>query len=342
VPVLLPNGVQQGRAQVPWGQVGHGWFLALADSAPGATKALYLINPIGGRYLITGHLPDAEDRIAQWSPDGKRVMLIRDKGTAHIITELELATGRTLHTVNIGERGFFGYTRPQGRAILVIRFAGTSPSLERLATDGRHQLTYPQTLTGFGQIGFPVLYTADGTELLVGGQHGIALVSNDGHLIRVLPAPAGAQGCWPAHWWNTSTVLETCNFDASPRYAVLLQPVAGGQPEKLAGASTTYPLGFAGAWRYSEGTLLSEGTGCGPGRLDIMRNGVIRILKLPAGVEKSPPVIGVAGDLVTLRRLGGCPIRNEESVISLNLVTGSTITLFTGTAWLTPYPWQQP
>ncbi|HEX8306086.1 MAG TPA: hypothetical protein VF612_14515 [Jatrophihabitans sp.] len=334
---LLGNGKQAGRSEVPWNQVGHGWFLALTN---GAAPALYLINPIGGRYLITDHLPDAENRIAQWSPDGKRVMLSREQGTAHIITELELATGRILHTVNLGERGFLDYTRPQGRAILVTRLAGTSPSLERLATDGSHQLAYPRTLPGSGQIGFPVLYNADGTGLLVGGSQGMTLLGNDGHLIRTLPATADVRGCWPVKWWSSSTVLETCVSKTGSSYALFLQPVAGGQPEKLAAASKTHPGGFSNAWRYSEGTLLSEGGGCGPGRLNVLRNGAIRILKLPAGVAEDPPVIGVDGDLLTLRRLGGCPVRDEESVISFNLVTGATTTLFTGDAQLIPYPWQ--
>jgi hypothetical protein len=336
-PVLLRNGAQQGRAQVPWSRVGPGWFLAVTD---GAAPGLYLINPIGGRYLITDHLPNAEDRIAQWSPDGKRVMLIRAKGASHIITELELATGRILHTVNLGERGFFGYTRPQGRAILVIRDEGTSSVLERLGADGRLQLTYPRTLPGFGEIGFPVLYNADGTELLVGGRHGMALLGNDGQLIRTLPAPAGVRGCWPVRWWSSSTVLETCVSQAGNSYALFLQPVAGGQPEELAAASKAHPGGFSNAWRYSEGTLLSEGAGCGPGKLNVLRDGVIRALELPAGVAEYPPVIGVDGDLLTLRRLGGCPIGDEGSVISLNLVTGAATTLFKGDAQLIPYPWQ--
>jgi hypothetical protein len=342
VPALLRNDAQQSREQIPWSQVGPGWFLAAPYNATSGTgKGLYLINPIGGRYLITDHLPHARDGAVAWSPDGTRAMLTRRQNNENaVFTEVELATGRVLHTFNASDTSFIGYTRPQGHAILVIRDAGTSPSLERLSTDGSHQLTYPRTLPGFGEIGFPVLYNATGTELLVGGQHGMALLGNDGRLIRILRAPAGAHGCWPTKWWNSSTVLETCNFDVSPRYSVLLQPVAGGQSEKLAGAGKTYPLGFADAWRYSEGTLLSEGTGCGPGRLDVLRDGVIRTLKLPAGVEKYPPVIGVNGDLVTLRRLGGCPIRNEESVISLNLVTGATTTLFRGTAQLIPYPWQ--
>lgn len=342
-PVLLRSGAQQGRAQIPWSQVGPGWYLAAPHSATlSAGNALYLVNPIGGRYLITDHLPHATDDVAGWSPDGTRAMLARQENNHRILSELELATGRVLHTFDIGDTAFVSYTRPQGRAILVTRFDGKNELLQRLGTDGRHQLTYPTTLPGFGKVGFPLLYNADGTELLVGGDHGIALLGNDGRLIRELPAPAGAWHCWPAKWWNSSTVQETCDSQESTRYSVLLQPVAGGQPEELAGASETYPLGFADAWRYSEGTLLSEGTGCGPGRLDLMHDGIIRRLRLPAGVQDSPPVIGMAGDVVALRQLGGCPSRHEESVISFNLVTGATSTLFHGNAWLIPYPWRQP
>jgi hypothetical protein len=338
-PVLLEYGAQQGRSQIPWSQVGPGWYLATTYSAmSGASSGLYLVNPIGGRYLITDRLPHADDRVAAWSPDGKRVMLMRETGTARIITELELATGRMLHTVDLGERGFLGYTRPQGHAILVTDSVGAATTLERLGLDGSHQLTYPRTVPGFGQFGFPVLYTADGSQLVIGGQHGIALLGNDGQLIRVLPAPAGAEVCWPAKWWDSSTVLETCGYHGS--YTLFLQPAGGGGPDRLTGASKAHPGGFAEAWRYSEGVLLSEGAGCGPGLLNVMRGGVIERLKLPAGVAEYPPVIGVNGDFLTLRRQGGCPVQPKESVISLNLVTGATITLFTGNAGMIPYPWQ--
>lgn len=336
--VLLGNGKQADRSQIPWDRVGPGWHLASAAPGGAGKVAVYLINPIGGRYLITDQLPHAKDSVGAWSPDGKRAMLSRDEDEDRILTELELATGRVLHTFAIGKRGFQGYTRPNGQAILVVRSADAV--LERLGADGSHQLTYPGTLPGFGKIGFPSLYNATGAELLVGGEHGIALLGNDGHLIRVLPAPAGAKTCWPAKWWDSSTVLETCNFSDGVQYTLFLQPVAGGQPVKLAGASTTHPLGFANAWRYSEGILLSGGAGCGPGRLEILRDGVIRPLRLPAGVQDSPPVIGVAGDVLTMRQLGGCPASDKESVVSMNLVTGATTTVFQGTARLIPYPWQ--
>ena len=55
------------------------------------------------------------------------------------------------------------------------------------------------------------------------------------------------------------------------------------------------------------------------------------------------PVYGFDGDTITVRQRSACG-RNADpgSVISYNLVTGATTTLFPGSGWLTPYPWQQP
>jgi hypothetical protein len=345
VPVLLRNGAQQGRAQVPWDQVGHGWFLALADRAPGATKALYLLNPIGGRYLIADHLPNAGDHVAEWSPDGTRAMLDRLEPNGHeVLTELELATGRVLHTFDAGQfASFVSYSRPQGHAILVLHANGKTSSFHRLGTDGSHQLTYPKTLPGFGNVfGSDSLYTADGAELLIGGKHGLALLGNDGHLIRVLPAPPGAQDCHPAKWWNSSTVLESCRVDLNPRFALFFQQVAGGSPTELVDSNpASHPFGFAYAWNYSGGMVLREGSGCGPGQLDVLRNGVISRLRLPAGVVTPTPVYGFDGDAITVRQRSNCgPNPDPGSVISVNLVTGATTTLFKGQASLIDYSWQ--
>jgi TolB protein len=346
-PVLLKYGAQQGRAQVPWSQVGPGWFLALTD---GGAPSLYLINPIGGRYLITTHLPTARDGIAAWSPDGKRVMLSRQETSGHMIfTELELATGRVLHTIDAGESAsFVSYTRPEGRAILVSRFDGKTSSLQRLGTDGSHQLTYPGTLPGVGKVAadWRGIYTADGTELLVGAVNGIALLGNDGHLIRPLPAPPAEKHCMPLTWWDAATALMSCTNEAvrgqlySFPTELFLQPVAGGRPSKLAGGSAqSYPFGFVDAWKYSGGVVLREGSGCGPGELDVLRNGVISRLRLPAGVVTPTPVYGFDGDTITVRQRSVCgPIPDAGSVISYNLVTGDTITLFKGSASLIDYP----
>jgi hypothetical protein len=350
VPVLLRYGAQEGRAQIPWSQVGRGWFLAEPYNATsGAGKGLYLVNPIGGRYLITDHLPHTGDGIAAWSPDGARVMLSRQEASGHMVfTELELATGQVLHTFGANQwASFISYTRPQGRAILMYHADRRPSSLERLSTDGRHQLSYPDTLPGLGKVaaGRRSIYTADGAQLLVGAANGIALLENDGHLIRPLPAPPGQKSCMPLAWWDAATALVSCTNEAvqSKLYGspteLFLQPVTGGSPAKLAGGSTeAHSFGFVYAWKYSDGVVLREGSGCGPGPLDVLRTGVIRRLTLPAGAEDSPPVVGMDGDVITLRRLAGCTGSPKNSVISFNLRTGATTTLFTGSVLMILYP----
>lgn len=340
---LLGNGKQAGRSEIPWDEVGPGWHLAEIGAAE--APALYLINPIGGRYLI-GQLP-AGNRLGAWSPDGKRALLQRDSAHRRVFTELELATGQVLPSFDAGPDSYFvGYSRPKGRAILINAPAGKQFTLQRFGTDGQRQLTYPSAVAGLGELVRTwVLYSPDGGELLMGAANGVALLANDGHLIRSLTAPAGHASCQPLKWWDDSaTVLVSCVNHAlkNPLYSsptdLYLQPVAGGAPTKLAsGGGPAAPFGFNNAWRYSGGVLLREGSGCGPGELDVLRDGVISKLALPAGIADPAPLLSVDGDVVTVRSDGGCDF-GPTSVVSVNIVTGAMITLFKGAGILLPYP----
>jgi TolB protein len=233
----------------------------------------------------------------------------------------------------------------------VKNVAGATFGLQRFGTDGRRQQTYPTELPGLGKLaGNSALYSPDGTELLIGARNGVALLGNDGHLIRALPAPAAQKSCMPLTWWDAAPALVSCTNEAvrgqlySYPTELFLQPVAGGAPTKLAGGSAeAHPFGFVYAWKYSGGVVLREGSGCGPGELDVLRDGVISRLRLPAGVVTPTPVYGFDNDTISVRQRSACgPNPDPGSVISVNLVTGATSTLFQGAAWLTAYPWQQP
>ena len=80
----VAQGVERGIGDVPWGQVGSGWMLAVWTPvtphrpgdlpAPGeptreiATTVLYLVNPAGERYSITVFPPaDGEKTLVDWS-----------------------------------------------------------------------------------------------------------------------------------------------------------------------------------------------------------------------------------------------------------------------------------
>jgi hypothetical protein len=344
-PPPLRNGQQADRSQIPWSQVGPGWHLISSTATPkAATVPLYLVNPIGGRYLISQVATD--NSISAWSPDGRRALLIQGAGEENTFTELELATGQVLRTFNLTVNAHFvSYSRPKGQAILVNAPFGkknaagdTEFALQRFGTDGRHQLTYPNELPGLGKLANDsALYSPDGTELLIGARNGVALLRNDGHLIRTLPAPAKHSGCMPIKWWDAATVLMSCQNDAlrsqlnGPPSALLLQPVAGGSPTKLAGGSADAPFGFWNAWKYSGGLLLREGSGCGPGKLDVLRNGVISKLALPPGIADPPPLHAVDGDSVIVEQRKNCAYEpTPVALFSVNIVTGAKMTLATG------------
>jgi TolB protein len=344
--VLLGNGKQADRSEIPWSQVGPGWRLAsIPEPGEAATPVVYLINPIGGRYLISDDLP-AGNSLEAWSPDGKRALLVRNESNDHrSFTELELATGKLLHTFDGGlHSNFVSYTRPQGQGLLLRTELGTTFGLKRFGTDGRPQLNYPTTLPGLGPVSdFTALYSPDGGELLVGVKNGIAVLGNDGHLIRPLPAPAEQTWCRPIKWWDAATVLTRCQNEAlssqrqSAPTELFLQPVAGGSPTKLAGGSPAAPFGFQDAWKYSNGVLLHQASGCGPGELDVMHDGVISKLILPAGVQTPAPLLAVDGDVVTVQSEGSCRSASN-SVISYNIVTGAEITLAKNVGALISYP----
>ncbi|MEO6501883.1 MAG: hypothetical protein ABIQ09_08215 [Jatrophihabitantaceae bacterium] len=338
---LLGTGKQADRSEIPWSQVGPGWHLiSSAATSKASTALLYLVNPIGGRYLISEVA--ADNFIHAWSPDGRRALLSQLADDHTTFTELELATGQVLRTFNLDQHPYFvSYSRPTGQAILVDAPTGKKTAageptfaLQRFGTDGRLQQTYPDELPGLGKlVGNSALYSLNGAELLIGGQNGVALLANDGHLIRTLPAPAGLTECRPIKWWDAATVLMRCTHEIKETGGLptelFLQPVAGGSPTKL-GGSVAASHSFVDAWPYSGGLLLREGASCGPGKLDVLRNGVISKLVLPAEIA-TPTLHAVDGDVAIVENRADCssePI--PVSVISVNLVTKAQTTLTTG------------
>ena len=73
-------------------------------------------------------------------------------------------------------------------------------------------------------------------------------------------------------------------------------------PELVDTSPAAHPFGFVYAWKYSGGMVLREGSGCGPGELDMLRDGVISRLRLPAGVVTPTPVYGFDGDARAMPR----------------------------------------
>jgi hypothetical protein len=282
-PVTTSHAASLAQAAgVPWSHVGPGWVLAqYTTAAPEGGKSgpvtLYLISPGGARYQLA-RWPDSRTApgLVAWSPDGKRALFQVFSGKRGG-GQLTLATGRMSTFVMQGNATPIGYTTPRGLNILATRPAGNGFIEGRYSLSGR----LVQSLGSGG-----ALYTPSGTEFAAGASHGIKLVSNRGSLIRQLPVPGtGANTCSPVRWWNSGTILASCERPGTGPQQLWLVPVSGAHPKALTlphDPRTTGDFGDLDAWQLPSGLYLQAAGACGV--LHIYRqagNGSIKLVIPP-------------------------------------------------------------
>jgi hypothetical protein len=342
-PPYLPAGQTGSRDQVPWAAVGTGWRLLQPQNGYRPGRDLYLYDPAAGRYLITDALP-AGASLRAWSPDGQRAMLTVGDSSYR---QIDLHTGKLVSQLSVPNTAFVAYTKPRGLAVLLTtlngtRAAGPDAQLRRYSTDGTLEQSYPPSV-GSG----PVYYTADGSEFVVDTSSYPQLYTNDGQLIRQLPAPAGYRTCSALKWWTQTSLLESCAAAAGSPYGLFIQSVDGSQPDLLTSSGGSSGLGFMYAWQLSNGdVLLSNVSGCGLAGYSILnpQDGSTRPLRLPAGVSAPGEIVNMAGNLATFLQQGdrhGCagPTGTPQyQLIDYNLVTGQTHTLLDGLAVIVNWP----
>jgi hypothetical protein len=129
-PGLLGANQQADRSAIPWSRVDAGWTLALWTAAtvgsvqvqiPIQPLTVYLVNPIGGRYLITTLSGNFTLRLADWSTDVRAALLIRPGDKSSEVIRLDLSTGKTQSFTAAGTVRLAKFTKPAGKAILLER-----------------------------------------------------------------------------------------------------------------------------------------------------------------------------------------------------------------------------
>jgi TolB protein len=315
----LGRGAEAQRGDIPWSQVGPGWTLAEWSSVvptgiepppstvPGQTTSLYLVNPSGGRYLVTT-LPYATTQsLTAWSGDGRRALLAAPAGNGTTVTEMDLASG-SQHSFTVPESVALSYSNPQGLAILATTQIGST--LERLSTTGTLQLTYPKTFSGLGSFNGASASSPDGTQIAMGTLGGgVALVANDGSVVATLPVP-GTSYCSPVRWWTTSEILASCTTSSSDGAPLLWLVPISGSPTALtvpppAGSSDA---GDEVAWQVGSSTFLQDAGGCGYQYLaELGPNHTTTPVTVPGVVNgDSQFVLGTVGEQIGLQTSISC------------------------------------
>jgi hypothetical protein len=332
VPQAAAHGVEAASSTIPWTQVGPGWLIATWSQVPGrrpggepasgqptaetATTTLYLVDPAGGRYPITTFPPPGEGQsptLADWSGDGTHALFYAyapAPSATYTVTTVDLRSGaRASFTIDNGANSFdvvARYSRPQGKAVLLAKSNGPGAGwLKRVDLAGKPELTYPVGRD------FPGSYlsTPDGTQLLLGGAAGLALMRNDGTAGKTLPI-TGGQDCAPTRWWDAnSTVVARCLDRGEAR--LWLVPIDGEPPTAL-----TAPLNGQGpdygdlnAWQLPAGTFVQVAGACGrkyPGKLSAVGGTTTRVDVADADPLGSIRVIGLGGGHLVVQGRASC------------------------------------
>lgn len=310
------------RAQVPWRSVGPGWALAeySASTVPGIGPArsgattLYLVDPLGGRYTLYQWPRRAfgmEPQLIDWSGDKTRALLVQlGAHSAWQLVQITLATGAVSTVPLRANETITGYTRPDGLNILAT-LGLQQTRIVRLNLRGQQQAVLAR-----GQ-NLSAVQSPDGTTLAVSATGGLTLVSNAAGLIRRLPVPgdAGAQGCVPVRWWDSSTILARCMAKGDLAFRLWLIPAGGGAATALTAQRSghgTDPYGDVGAWRLQSGLYLQALGACGT--VFIARqapDGSLTVVNIPGAKGNNNSIVTAYGPKLLVQAQTGCPGSNS-------------------------------
>lgn len=211
--LLGPNQVRLG--DVPWDQVGHGWYLTLVDQGPQGQfgidarhQLLDLVDPLGGRYQLakTAIGKDGSNyrRLTDWSTGGRRAIELVDtksKGQRAVLYDLPAGT----HVRTDLGRGVIGATFADHGSLYLTKVGGRKGSpLLRLNEDGPTQVLHRRT-------DGKALATPSGGQVVTGtgsqSDHRLLVIGGTGQVVRTLSTPAK---CSPARWWKPGVVMASC------------------------------------------------------------------------------------------------------------------------------------
>ena len=322
--VLLTAGQEGTGAQVPWTEVGPGWFLAkwapspvpastdMTDADPPGT-IVYLVDPQGGRYRIATGSAVPPGALIAWSADGERALLESKAGggSAPSYQLLDVARGTaepiTLPPGVAGQDRTVEFTKPHGLGIVESGAYASSPSsvvpVQRYDLTGKLQVSYPAS--GYPPPGpntgpIPFLYTPDGTQLLITTVGGLQLVGNNGQFTaQPIPDPTGTTDCTPVEWWAADEALVSC---ATTNGTTLwLVSLAGNPPTELA----TEGAGADRAWQLTGGIFAADprciGSACtGVGRLNPDGTAIAPVGILGRAPDQQVLVAGASADQLAI------------------------------------------
>jgi TolB protein len=254
-------------AAVPWGDVGPGWELVAWMPHPSSrlpVNYVELVSPYGTTYAIFA--TDFPTTLVAWA--GDRTTALLQSGDRFEV--LNLATGTLTHTFrgHVADAGKGAwpqgsFTWPEGLAaylnLPVGGWADNAVVNERTSLTGTVEARYPGSEPTLGAFNGSMLSSADGTQVVFGAEHGLALFGNDGALEARL-VMRQASGCVADRYWSAAEVLATCQDGVYARLIVF--SLATGKWWPIDERPQDGSIGDFDAWRGGSTIYVQEAGAC--------------------------------------------------------------------------------
>jgi TolB protein len=352
-PHMLAAGRTGQRSTIPWSLVGPGWALAefstaqpQADgsaSGPGRYTT-YLVDPLGGKYVIASSSGSAAPQLIAWSGDGKNALFgppaNETAGSSGGYQLLRVPTGNFSNLSLPSGVSAVGFSRPDGLNILAVQNKAGGFWLQRYdlvgavqgkvgALPSKHGESWPANGCGYGC----ALSSPDGLVDVVGifGDH-MKLFGNGGGRGRKLRVP-DSNSCVPLSWWNGSTILADCLVAHQPGDAtrLWLVPENGSAPTPLTPPTAAGNGRIAGAWQAGSavyvtsvtssqcpGAAASTGLGISPAS----QSGTASPISIPNTTNNVNNVAATSGSRLLVLAQTSCP--GTSSLVWFNPSAGKT------------------
>jgi hypothetical protein len=177
------------------------------------------------------------------------------------------------------DQDFANLTTPRGNSILINEMNGASVQwLERYSLDGRAQVRYPNRFPRVKGWDGSWLESANQAQIVMGANHGLAILDDDGEIIATLPGHDSGW-CLPEALWGGGVIVASCTSNDNSSENLYLFSQDWSVPRLLA-AGPRDGFGLFEAWRV-EGRVLVQLQSCGPPILGELHGQNVTVLDNP-------------------------------------------------------------
>ncbi len=244
--------------------------------------------------------------LAAWSGDGRRALLVT-QSTRTTFQVLDVRTGATLDSFvfptsdNVFYEGA-AFTRPDGLALLVKTQTNDHQLLAQYSLSGVLQRTYPASFPHVGAFTGDWVPSRDGTTIVMGAMHGLAILGADGALLTTLHV-SGTSYCLPQRWWSATTVLAACGSESR----LYVFPTDGATPRALTQRNVPPDNGDLSAWRLGRTVYVQVASACGYQYLArLHRADPVRVAVPGVRSDNSVFVVGTTADSLAVMASEAC------------------------------------